>query len=148
MFKDKLEKLYQPQALNKRITFTVKANSVAAETPFYKNKLLQITGNLISNAIKFTPVNGKVSVDIDLLDEADKHTLCIVVKDTGVGLTKESILRVLTGHEESKNGTGGEQGYGFGLVLVKHLIDSLKGTMRIHSEPGEGTTFVILLPQV
>jgi signal transduction histidine kinase len=147
MFKDKLEKLYHPQAFNKEITFTVNICPGSAETPFYKNKLLQITGNLVSNAIKFTPEKGFVTVDLNLIVQNGKNTLHIVVKDSGVGLTNESISEVLTGCETTSNGTRGEQGYGFGLVLVKHLIDTLKGTMHIHSNPLEGATFEVLLPQ-
>lgn len=148
LFKDKLEKLYQPQALNKQINFTVNATSTAEETPFLKNKLLQIAGNIISNAIKFTPEKGTVTVDLDLIIESNKKTLHIVVKDSGVGLSQESISKLISGDGASTNGTGGEQGYGFGLVLVKHLIDTLKGTMKIYSKPGEGATFDILLPQM
>lgn len=147
-FKDKLEKLYQPQALNKKINFAVNANPIAEETPFYKNKLLQITGNLISNALKFTPENGCVSVDLDLEVKPEKNTLTIRVKDTGVGLSEASIAKILNGNESTTNGTSGERGYGFGLVLVKHLVDSLKGTMNIVSILGEGTTFDILLPGI
>ncbi len=148
IFKDQLEKLYQPQALNKEITFTINTNSLAHETPFYKNKLLQITGNLISNAIKFTPPKGTVTVNLDLTVEENKNTLHITVKDTGAGIAQESIFNLLSGQGTSTSGTVGEQGFGFGLVLVKHLVDSLKGTMKIHSIPGEGATFEVLLPQI
>jgi signal transduction histidine kinase len=148
LFKEKLEKLYIPQAMNKNITFMVNISPSSSHVPFSKNKLLQITGNLISNAMKFTPDNGKVTVDLNLKVElGKKNHLRIKVSDTGVGLDKAGIDKILKGTATSTDGTGGEQGYGFGLALVKHLVDSLKGEMHIYSEPGQGATFEINLPQ-
>lgn len=146
-FKQKLEKLYMPQAINKRIRFTVDISHDTENIPFAKNKLLQITGNLISNSIKFTPMNGSVQVTLDLEVGKEPTMLRIVVKDSGVGLTEQKIDYILSGQASSTSGTGGEKGYGFGLSLVKHLVDSLQGTMSIHSRAGEGTKFEILLPQ-
>ncbi|MGN6177635.1 MAG: GAF domain-containing sensor histidine kinase, partial [Mucilaginibacter sp.] len=122
IFKDKLEKLYAPQARNKNITFVVTITPISAHIAFSKNKLLQITGNLISNALKFTPKDGKVTVDLNLeVDNGQRNLLRIKVTDTGVGLNKASIDKLLKGTATSTDGTGGEQGYGFGMALVKRL---------------------------
>ncbi|MDN3581701.1 GAF domain-containing sensor histidine kinase [Mucilaginibacter flavus] len=147
VFKDKLEKLYVPQAMNKQIKFTVNTSSASETIPFSKNKLLQITGNLISNAIKFTPVNGTVTVSLDLVENDEQNTLQIKVKDSGVGLDAAGIASILQGSATSTNGTVGENGYGFGLALVKHLIESLKGSFNITSTPSDGATFEVKLPQ-
>ncbi len=147
VLKDKLEKLYAPQAKNKKIHFIVNTVAAAGGIPIFKNKLLQIIGNLISNAIKFTPEEGSVTVDLNLISGKVKNTLDIVVRDSGVGLTEDRINYILNGTASSTDGTGGEQGYGFGLALVKHLVDGLHGTMHIISKPGEGTNFEIKLPQ-
>ena len=147
VFKDKLDKLYTPQALNKKIQFNVNTSASSSTIPFSKNKLLQITGNLISNAIKFTPAGGKVSVELSLKIEESHNLLQINVSDTGVGLSRDAINTILSGQAGSTTGTGGEQGYGFGLALVKHLVDSLKGTMQIYSHPGNGANFEVILPQ-
>lgn len=146
-FKEKLEKLYEPQARNKEIIFTVDINSENGVVPFSKNKLLQITGNLISNAIKFTPSKGQVNVYLDLIMTESEKTLHIKVSDSGIGLANQNIEAILSGSSSSSTGgTRGEQGYGFGLPLVKFLIDSLDGKMTIHSALGKGTTFDIKLP--
>ena len=147
IFKDKLEQLYTPQAIHKRIDFSVYINSGSETVPFQRNKLLQITGNLISNAMKFTPENGKIGVGLELVSGKMQNALAITVTDSGVGLDEKSISDILRGTAASTQGTGGEPGYGFGLALVKHLVDSLKGTMQIHSKPGEGASFEIQLPQ-
>ncbi len=147
MLKEKLEKLYTLQAKNKQINFKVTTSAQNEAVPFSKNKLLQIIGNLISNAIKFTPVSGKVSVNLMLSTSTSQNTLKISVSDSGVGIDDEQIKSILAGTCSSTNGTSGEQGYGFGLALVKHLIDGLKGTLRINSSKGAGTTFEVDLPQ-
>ena len=146
--KEKLIKLYAPQAVNKKIAFEIFTHADTQAIPFSKNKLLQIIGNIISNAMKFTPAGGKVTVNLglDIVPQAH-NTLKIQVRDTGVGISAEKIQQILEGKGETTNGTSGEQGYGFGLALVKHLIDGLKGTLQITSELGNGTTFIVSLPQ-
>lgn len=147
IFKNKLEHLYTPQAIHKQIDFSVCINSGSESALFPRNKLLQITGNLISNAMKFTPENGKILVGLELVAGKIQNTLAITVTDSGVGMDEKSISDVLLGTADSTQGTGGEPGYGFGLALVKHLVEGLKGTIQIHSKPREGTRFEIQLPQ-
>jgi len=115
--------------------------------PFPRNKLLQIAGNLISNAIKFTPKEGKVSVSLELTTDKPQNFLKIVVKDSGIGLNQNKISDILRGNASSTGGTAGEQGYRFGLVMIKNLVQGLKGTFDISSVPGEGTVFAAVLPQ-
>jgi signal transduction histidine kinase len=137
VLKEKLLKLYMPQAINKKLQ----------AVPFLKNKLLQVIGNLISNAMKFTPAGGKVTVHLDLDILALGTVLQIKVEDNGVGMCSDKKAQILHGKGDTTIGTEGEKGYGFGLSLVKHLVDSLKGTMQITSEQGSGTSFVINIPQ-
>lgn len=148
IFKDKLEKLFMPQAYHKNIDFTVNCKDNNGTIPFPKNKLLQIAGNLISNALKFTPENGKVVVDLYLTITRDGKHLHILVNDSGVGLDEQSIQYIKEGTATSSNGTHGESGYGFGLSLVKHLLDGLNGSMNIASKPGVGTLFEISIPRM
>lgn len=147
VFKDKIERLFVPQARNKNILLTVKTSSQSERIPFARNKLLQITGNLISNAIKFTPAGGYVEVGLSL--EVNDHisVLQILVKDNGVGIDEKGIEKILKGNAASTTGTTGEAGFGFGLALVKHLIEALKGTLNIYSKPNQGALFEVRLPQ-
>ncbi len=146
LFKEKLEKLYTPQAINKNIDFSVSIDSGSEKIPFSKNKLLQIAGNLISNSMKFTPNKGKVNVNLNLTTGENQNMLKITVADSGIGLDQQAIDHILKGTASSTDGTGGEQGYGFGLALVKHLIEQMKGTLQIYSELGKGAKFEIQLP--
>lgn len=145
-FQEKLNKLYIPQAKGKQIDLQINISKETEAIAFPKNKLLQITGNLISNAIKFTPNNGIISVDLQLFAEDNNNNLLISVKDNGVGLSKEEIENIFMEQNQSTKGTEGEHGYGFGLVLVKHLVQGLKGTLSISSAPEEGALFEIRLP--
>lgn len=144
-FKEQLERLYIPQAKSKDVNFEVHINPKSEGIPFPKNKLLQITGNLISNAIKFTPANGLVKVNIELDANGGEKTLKISISDTGEGITKEKVDAILRGNASSEDGTEGEKGYGFGMQLVKHLIDTLGGKLNISSSPGHGATFEVIL---
>ena len=145
-FRDKLKQLYNPQAISKQIQLQININQATQDILFSKNKLLQIAGNLISNAIKFTPNKGSIVIELDLIVKSDQNILSILVSDTGVGVTKGEIFQILDGNSHTTNGTDGEKGYGFGLSLVKHLIEKLRGQLEIDSQIGQGTTFKVALP--
>lgn len=146
-FKRKLEQLYLPQAKTKGVELNVEISEKHVDVPFLKNKLIQITGNLISNAIKFTPKDGRVTVAILLDNNENDKTLHVNVMDTGVGIDENQLAEIQNGEVESTNGTSGERGYGFGLSLVKHLVENLNGSLQIQSEVGKGTTFNVALPR-
>ncbi|ERM81404.1 hypothetical protein P872_10490 [Rhodonellum psychrophilum GCM71 = DSM 17998] len=144
--KQKIVDMYAPQALLKNIELLVINSNISQEVNFPKNKLMQIVGNLISNALKFTPEQGRVTVNLDLEEEENRINLKIKVRDTGVGLTPEKIEEITNGVSSSVNGTNGEMGYGFGLNLVRHLINGMKGTFDITSSKDNGAVFSVELP--
>ncbi len=147
ILKDKLIKLYEPQAKYKNIDFVVNINSTKETIPFSKNKLLQIIGNLISNAIKFTPERGSVIAELDLQTIDNHPILKISISDTGIGISQDGISNIINGIQSTASGTGGEKGYGFGLTMVKRLIDGLNGKMEISSTIGKGATFEVMIPR-
>jgi len=147
IFKDRLEKLYLPQAKYKNIKFEIIVSERNAHIPFLKNKLLQIAGNLISNALNFTPEQGTVKVNLDLAVEATNNVLKIRIQDSGIGMDRKSISMILNSHPNSTSGIAEQGGIGFGLTLVKKLIATLTGTFNIHSEPGKGTVIEIEIKQ-
>ncbi|MGE6220695.1 GAF domain-containing sensor histidine kinase [Nubsella zeaxanthinifaciens] len=143
IFKEKLETLYKSQAFNKNIDLTIAANNAMANVQIKKDKLMQIAGNLISNAIKFTPKGGAIKISLDLMVETDRKTLLLEVKDTGLGLSESTIAEILNQGTKSTSGTTGEQGYGLGLPSVMKLLDNLGGQMSIQSDLGKGSTFKV-----
>lgn len=146
LLQKKITDMYDVQAKQKELVLDVKIDGNNKEVPFNKNKLIQIFGNLISNAIKFTPSQGKVKVTLALMEKEDVKELQVSVSDTGRGLSELQISEILEGKAKSKNGTEGETGYGFGLPLVKHLVDSMKGELQIESQPGVYSSFTVHLP--
>lgn len=102
-----------------------------------------IVRNLTSNAIKFTPKDGEVSVETTQEGNCAK----IAVKDKGVGMTQEQIAGLFDAKTNTSTfGTEKEKGTGIGLKLVKQFIDVLHGSIEINSWVGQGTTFTVRLP--
>ena len=109
--------------------------------------MLQIFGNMISNALKFTEKKGKVTVALAFEDAYDsKAKLTFSVKDNGVGMTEDQINNMLNHQATSTPGTDNERGFGFGFQLSKHLISTLKGSLEISSESGIGSEIKVTVP--
>ncbi|MFS4455563.1 tetratricopeptide repeat protein [Maribacter sp. 2304DJ31-5] len=98
--------------------------------------------NLISNAIKFTPENGKVIVEAG---NGSEHT-SINVQDTGLGMCPSALKQIFNTQEHySTYGTNMEKGTGLGLLLCKEMAEKNNGTISIDSKKGEGSTFTVKL---
>lgn len=109
--------------------------------PFIFKTVVQ---NLISNAIKYTPGGGKVSLQI--LKEGDK--LLIKVTDTGLGIPKEDQEKVFTKFYRADNAKAVEtDGTGLGLYIVKSLVEYVGGNIKLESKEEKGTTFLVVLPE-
>jgi signal transduction histidine kinase len=105
---------------------------------------LQVINNLMANAIKFTPENGKVKIDVH--ENADSKSIDVAVIDTGVGMPAEVAANIFQGFaRNSTMGTSGEKGTGLGLGIVKKIIDAHGFTIRVDSHPGKGSSFIVSL---
>ena len=98
-----------------------------------------VVRNIISNAIKFTPAGGKISVSYE---ERDKEC-CIIISDNGIGIAKENHEQVFSLKSQSTYGTNNEKGVGLGLVLSKNYVELQNGKIWFESEEGSGTTFFL-----
>jgi len=146
--KNKLEQLYKPQALAKKIDLKIINDTYEYSSAIKFSKLLQITGNLISNAIKFTPERGMVVVRQELIKEEKKGAFILhfTVSDEGAGMDSEKIRKILEGSPGSSKGSSGEIGYGLGLQLVRKMVREKNGEINFLSKPGNGTTVKVSLP--
>lgn len=99
--------------------------------------------NLVSNAIKFSPSGGKISIGTF---EQSQFTE-IYVKDAGKGISKEEMKKIGGQEFYSSNGTAQEQGTGLGLMLCKEFLAKNNGQLNIQSEPGKGSVFSFTLPK-
>ncbi|MBU1037797.1 MAG: GHKL domain-containing protein, partial [Candidatus Omnitrophica bacterium] len=106
-----------------------------------EEQLKQMFLNLLDNAVKYTPENGKVTVTA----RREKENLRIKVQDTGRGIAGDRIERVFDRfYRADKSRTG--QGFGLGLSIVKSVVDAHNGKIKIESSPGQGASFIISLP--
>ncbi|PJA95805.1 MAG: hypothetical protein CO129_09565 [Ignavibacteriales bacterium CG_4_9_14_3_um_filter_34_10] len=104
-----------------------------------------ILRNLISNAIKFTPKGGIISIDASRINGEVE----ISVKDNGVGISDKNLnnlFKIESGI--STKGTNAEMGNGLGLILCKELVEKNNGSIKVQSKKGEGSIFIIRLPSV
>ena len=109
-----------------------------------KHMMKTVLRNLISNAIKFTDVNGKIEITVT---EEDSE-VSIAISDNGVGIDQSTIDNLFKIDSKiSTIGTHGEKGTGLGLLLCKELVEKNNGKIGIESETGVGTTFTITLPK-
>src|SRR5690606_11094451 len=105
--------------------------------------MLQLTfRNIISNAIKFTPVGKTIRVRL----EEQKNNCLISIEDKGCGIPAERQKNIFSLNAVSTYGTENEKGVGLGLVLCKEFISAQNGEIWFKSEPGSGTTFYISIP--
>jgi signal transduction histidine kinase len=108
------------------------------------NKLKQILYNYISNALKFTPEGGRVTIRAELVGEAFR----VEVEDTGIGIAKEDLRHLFVAFRQLDAGlTKRYPGTGLGLALSKRLAEAHGGTVGAHSERGVGSTFWVELPR-
>lgn len=105
--------------------------------------LRQIMNNLISNAIKYTP-EGSVKVNVNLL-EGDSNRLSMTITDTGNGIEVADQQRIFEEFNQLSNSAGVE-GSGLGLSIVKGFVEALDGVIKLNSEKGIGSEFIIEIP--
>ncbi len=107
------------------------------------NRMVQIFGNLISNAVKYTPPEGIVSVSVESRDSM----LRIAVQDNGVGISPQDQTRIFDRFYRVRSVENESiEGSGLGLAIVKRLVDMHKGQIGLESRVGYGTTFYVTLP--
>jgi signal transduction histidine kinase len=129
-------------AFSKNIT--IENNAIENDLVYADEQLIKtILRNLLTNAVKFTPHNGKVIVTAIRRDDF----LEISIQDTGIGIEPENIGKIFRIDSKfSKPGTDKEKGTGLGLILCKEFVEKLGGTIWLKSEFQKGSTFTFTLP--
>lgn len=110
------------------------------------NMLHSILTNFISNAVKFTPVGGAIAV---FAEEVKNEQVQIKIEDTGIGISKENIKKVLNPSVLfTTRGTNNEKGTGLGIAMSAEFIQKNNGKLDIQSEDGKGSSFIFTLPMI
>ncbi|MDY3552331.1 ATP-binding protein [Gemmata sp. JC717] len=138
---------HHPRADTKTLTLVEKpppdapANVAAWADP---DALRQVMDNLVDNAIKYTPNGGRITVRWG----ATADTVSFEVEDTGVGIPEGDVNRVFERFYRVDRARGRAEGStGLGLSIVKHLVQAMRGQVRVNSKLGKGTTFRVTLPR-
>ncbi len=152
---------YKPKILNiadicHRVTESLRINAslknIAIETSLKNDYIMAdedmietAIRNIISNSIKFTHSNGKISISTLL----SKNSVSIIIRDTGIGMSEETINNLFKlERASSTKGTANEVGSGLGLLLCKEFIEKNSGTITIQSKINEGSIFILNFPIV
>ena len=137
--------LLSVQLKTKDIKLDVKITKETTKVNADRNQIERVFINLISNAIKFTPVKGKISVTSHPSDDF----LQIDVSDTGIGIPEDALTSVFDEFYRVDNPINQEaRGTGLGLSLVKHIVEAHRGKIWVKSKIGQGSTFSFTLPKV
>lgn len=141
LFKD-IGEIYAYNLCNKDIEFSIHIDDELAIIGD-RRTLATVFRNLISNAIKFTPRGGSVSIDAEI----ENDNVVIHLKDTGIGIECKALARAFQLQARGTTfGTEQEKGTGLGLVLVKEFTELNHGTIAVESNASTGTRFTITLP--
>ncbi len=131
--------------LSKQLRIKVEEGDPKAEALIDPSRIEKVLLNLLTNALKYTPAGGSITVRW----RSDVAGSEIDVADTGVGIPAEDLSKVFDRfHQVRSNEANQNQGVGIGLALAKELVEQHGGRIEVESEPGKGSLFRILLPNV
>lgn len=142
-----LESIMRPQAKAKQQEFKIAVQNIHSEHVFGdKLRINQIFINILSNAVKYTPVGGKVRMIVQEMPQSTKSfaKFRFVVKDNGIGMSQkylETIFQPFT--REITSATKETQGTGLGMAITKNLVSLMGGTINVQSTEGKGSTFTV-----
>ena len=140
---------FEGEATRKNIEITRNISVKHKHVMVDATKMQEILSNLISNAIKYTPEDGHVSIDIQELEcEREGYVLFQTkVSDTGIGMSEEFLPSLFELFTRERNTTLSKiSGTGLGMAIVKNFVDLMDGSIEVESELGEGSTFTITIP--
>jgi signal transduction histidine kinase len=134
--------LLNAQANAKKIAIVNNAKS-SIQVKAHKNSINTVIRNLVSNAIKFTPEGGTITLSL----QQKANEAIVTVADTGVGMSEEVVKKLFRLDTKlTTKGTANEKGTGLGLILCKEFIEKNGGRMGVESEVGKGSKFYFSLP--
>jgi len=141
----KAEDLFKLIAQKKGITISYAVPEEQVNVKAGEEELEKVLNNLISNAIKYTPTGGSISVHLTLVDKQ----VVVRVKDNGIGISAEDVPMIFSEFFRTKEAKVIDpDGRGLGLPFVKKIVESLGGAIRVESEKGLGTEFMVTLPKI
>ena len=144
----KIVAVFQGEARKKNLTLTRVQKATNLDILCDVTKLQELFTNLISNAVKYTPPGGTVTVTTEELPCAQPGhvTLRTEVADTGIGISREFLPHLFEPFSRERNTTAGKVlGTGLGMPIVRSLVELMGGTITVESEQGKGSKFTVTL---
>lgn len=135
-------------AKEKGLSFEASGNACHTTILCDKVKVQKILLNILSNAVKYTPGGGKVTLSVheEIKGDGDLSDFTFVIRDNGIGISKEFLPYVFNSFSRERNATlSGVSGTGLGMTITKRLVDAMGGKIEIESEQGKGTTVTVFL---
>lgn len=133
---------FSTQAASQGVDLSTHIADPAQQLTADYDRLNQILSNLISNALRHTPSGGKISVETESI-LGEERSARITVKDTGVGIASDSLPFIFDRFWRGDKSRTDRSNSGLGLAITKQLVMAHGGEVRVESEPGKGTTFII-----
>jgi PAS domain S-box-containing protein len=138
--------ILRPLTADKRLYMEMEIDDRLGEVTVDPAKLKQVLYNYLSNAIKFTPEEGQVTIR---LRGEGEDAFRLEVEDTGRGIEPEDLGRLFVEFQQLDAGlTKQYQGTGLGLALTRRIVETQGGRVGVHSIPGQGSTFYAILPRI
>lgn len=136
------ETLTSPQIQEKHLHYVRNSSDLSIEVYADAEKLRQILVNLLTNAIKYTDPNGRISLTV----ERDPENVRVMVADTGHGIEATNLDLIFQPFVRLHSSTGVVDGVGLGLPISRSLARGMRGDITAESKPGTGSTFTLILP--
>jgi signal transduction histidine kinase len=142
---DELERAFHVLAVQRGIDFRViRKPNLPVDVVWDWERINEVTGNLLSNAFKFTPSGGTV----ELVAGPRENGVCIEVCDTGAGIEPDQLTHVFEKFYQADNQkSASAKGTGLGLAIAKEIVEAHQGRISVTSDVGKGTIFTITLPK-
>lgn len=137
---DQAKEMHRPLALERGVSFDIRVQDANVPLRVDRARIQQVLGNLLGNAIKFTPKSGKVVLEASI----EQGRAVFRVIDTGIGIPEDRLPHIFERFWQGQSGD--RSGVGLGLAITKAIVEAHGGTIEVQSEPGKGSTFTFKIP--
>lgn len=137
------QKIFAHQASQKNIALNTKIESGLPEIEVDPERMKQVFGNIVDNALRYTPENGKIILSADVVD----HGVEMKVQDSGPGVEPEDLDRIFERFYRTESSRARDKGgSGLGFAIAKSIVEKHNGKIWAESKPGEGLTVIVQIP--
>jgi signal transduction histidine kinase len=137
---EQAKEMHRPLAAERGVQLEVRVRDPKVQLRVDRARIQQVLGNLLGNAIKFTPEGGRVTLDAGI--ELGQAVFRVI--DTGVGIPADRLPHIFDRFWQGQ--PGDRRGVGLGLAITKAIVEAHGGTIEVESEPGKGSTFTFRVP--